>query len=84
MFTYSDDGIAINIKQIRAMYIDRVEASQAFSKEEHNIMDLFQLKAYMGSRIVVTISEVTGIENRPKLEARMRHITNQAHRRIRA
>ena len=81
MFIYSDDNIAVNTDHIRALYIDRLENPKARMEEDHDKMDVFQLKAALGSRINVILSEARGIENRPKLEARMKEITDRADHR---
>ena len=77
MFIYDDDNeTAVNTDRIRALYIDRIEHGKAITKQEHEQMDTFQLKAYLGSRCVVVLNEVTGLENRPKLIDRMHQITD--------
>ena len=78
MFIYSDDNIAVNTDHIRALYIDCLENPKARTEEDHDKMDVFQLKAALGSRINVILSEVRGTENKPKLEARMKEISDKA------
>ena len=77
MFIYDDDNeTAVNTDRIRALYIERIGHGQAITKADHDRMDSFRLKAFMGGRVSVIITEVTGLENRPKLVDRMHQITD--------
>lgn len=77
MFIYDDDNeTAVNTDRIRALFIDRIEHGKANTQEEHDRMDTFQLRAFMGGRVTVILNEVTGLENRPKLIDRMHQITD--------
>lgn len=78
MFIYDDSRLtAVNKDRIRALYIDRVESAKAYSQEDHDRMDVFYLRAFLGGRASVILSEVVGVENIPKLKERMNQITGK-------
>ena len=69
---------AANVNRIRMLYIDRVEDSRAYTDEQHDKMDIFRLRAALGSRIGVILCEVKGKENIPLLQQKMHEITDSA------
>lgn len=78
MFVYDDDGqTAINTDRIRVMYIDRSESPTAKTEAEHDRMDTFRLKAFMGNRVSVILTEVIGKDNVHILIERMHQITDR-------
>ena len=78
MFVYDDDGqTAINTDRIRVMYIDRSESPTAKTEEEHDLKDTFRLKAFMGNRVSVILTEVIGKGNVHILIERMHQITDR-------
>lgn len=77
MFIYDDHGLTtVNTSKIRVLYIDRIESATAHTAEEHDEQDVFKLKAYVGGRFTVILSEVTGKHNVPSLIEKMHRITD--------
>ena len=81
MFIYDDDGqTAVNAGRIRLLYIDRIKNPVARTDEEHDKLDAFQLKAYVGDKVTAIISEVTGKDDVRHLIDRMHQITDGGRR----
>lgn len=77
MFVYDYTGeVSVNVNRIRAFYIDRMDCLDAVTKEEHDMMDTFRLKAFCGGRFTIILEQVTGKHNIPVLVERMHQITD--------